>query len=78
MIGQSGQNTVLWCSLWTLWSVLHFSAVRSASWLCCAMCVCIPVNSCAVRFAGLPCFQGGFAVRWSALLCCAVPCCALE
>ena len=42
------QNTVLWCSLWTSWSVLHFSAVRSAAWLCCVMCVCIPVNSCAV------------------------------
>ena len=53
--------------------------------LCCALCCillcyvcCVRMNSCAVWVAGLPCFQGNFVVRWSALLCCAVPSCALE
>ena len=71
MIGQSGKNTVLWCSLWTLWSVLHFSVVRIASWLCCAMCVCVHSSEqlcCVICWSAMP----------SGMLCCAVPCCALE
>ena len=71
MIGQSGQNTMLWRSLWTLWSVLHFAqrcmavlcyvCVHSSEQLCCVICW-------SAMLSGRLC---------CALVCLAVLCCAL-
>ena len=42
------------------------------SGISCTSLLCAVLHGCAVWFVGLPCFLGGFAVRWSALLCCAL------
>ena len=76
MVGQCGHNTMLWCALWTLWSVLHFSAVRCTAWLCCAMSVSVRSSE---QLCCVICWSAMLSGRLCcALVCLAVLCCALE
>ena len=61
---------VLWCALRRVW---HFSAVRYAAWLCCAMCAFVLSSLCVAALCELLVRRAGR----EALLCAALPYCAV-